>query len=143
MDEETSQRLHLHWARIAIRAAPEMIPASVKVAMGGWVYELPLWVENGLRVVFSPSLEIEKCGDGVPHGITVGGGSRGGGRETTRGSNVFRARGAAKRESYGPRRFSNFESRNGFWSGPHDRRVNRWNGPVGNGYYKSSLGQKF
>ncbi|KAI8555491.1 hypothetical protein RHMOL_Rhmol05G0176900 [Rhododendron molle] len=74
-----------------------MIPASIKVAMGGWVYKLPLSVENGPRVVFNPSQEqFEKVGDGIPLGITVGGERGEGGRKMTRGSNVFVARGAAK-----------------------------------------------
>ncbi|KAI8572483.1 hypothetical protein RHMOL_Rhmol01G0202700 [Rhododendron molle] len=33
-------------------ATPAKIPASVKVAMGDWLFELPLWVEKGPKVVF-------------------------------------------------------------------------------------------
>lgn len=52
VDDETKKRTHFCWARIAVTAAPAKIPASVKVAMGGWLFELPLWVEKGPKVVF-------------------------------------------------------------------------------------------
>ncbi|KAG5540961.1 hypothetical protein RHGRI_020999 [Rhododendron griersonianum] len=133
VDEETSMRLHLRWARIAVRAVPELIPRSVKVAVGGWTYELPLWVENGPTVVFNHSLELEKGGDGGPHGVTVGEGIGKGAREMTRGSDVFQASGSSNRSSYGLRSFSKFESRHGFESGPRreaSRRVSRLGLPV-------------
>lgn len=47
VDDETSQITHLKWARIAVQASPVTIPATVKIAVGGWQYEVPLWVEKG------------------------------------------------------------------------------------------------
>lgn len=57
MDEETRLRSHLRWARIVVRASLENIPSTVKIAMGGWTFEVPLWVEKGPRVVFQASVK--------------------------------------------------------------------------------------
>lgn len=53
VDDETKKRTHFRWARIAVTAAPAKIPASVKVVMGGWLFELPLWVEKGRKWCFN------------------------------------------------------------------------------------------
>ncbi|KAI8547767.1 hypothetical protein RHMOL_Rhmol07G0221100 [Rhododendron molle] len=58
VDEETRQRTHLQWARIAVRAPPENVPATVKIATGSWLFKVTLWVEKGPKVVFLPSLEV-------------------------------------------------------------------------------------
>lgn len=55
--DETGHRLHFRWARIAIWNVPDKIPVRVKVAVGGWLFELPLWVEKGPLVVFQPVME--------------------------------------------------------------------------------------
>lgn len=58
MDEDTRQRAHLRWARIAVQAPPKNIPATVKIAMGSWLFKVTLWVEKGPKVLFQPSLEV-------------------------------------------------------------------------------------
>ncbi|KAG5531627.1 hypothetical protein RHGRI_026296 [Rhododendron griersonianum] len=67
------QRTHLWWARIAVRAPPENIPATVKIAMGSWLFEVTLWVEKGPKVVFQPSLEVGLDRQRVVAGSSVGG----------------------------------------------------------------------
>ncbi|KAG5556986.1 hypothetical protein RHGRI_007290 [Rhododendron griersonianum] len=116
VDDNTRRRDNLRWARIAIRVAPEMIPAKVKVAMGGWVFDLPLWVEKGPLVVFQPALIVEKGGDEV---VTSGSSGRElvvHSLEKTRGGVSWRARGGWGNGSSGDRGFSKFESR--FSGGP-------------------------
>ncbi|KAF7130644.1 hypothetical protein RHSIM_Rhsim10G0065700 [Rhododendron simsii] len=101
VDDRMRRRDNLRWARIAVRAAPEMVPAKVKVMMGGWVFDLPLWVERGPIVVFQPALNVDKGGGGV---VTSG---CGGcelvvhSLEKTRGGISQRARGGWGEGSYG------------------------------------------
>ncbi|KAG5544106.1 hypothetical protein RHGRI_016751 [Rhododendron griersonianum] len=59
--------------RIAVRAPPENIPATVKIAMGSWLFEVTLWVEKGPEVLFQPSLGVCKEHQGVVAGSSVGG----------------------------------------------------------------------
>ncbi|KAH7860486.1 hypothetical protein Vadar_013942 [Vaccinium darrowii] len=73
VDDDTMQKKHLRWARIAVRAVPAKIPLTVKIAMGGWVFELPVWVEMGPKVVFQPNLELFEGGNGDSGGVGVGG----------------------------------------------------------------------
>ncbi|KAG5528718.1 hypothetical protein RHGRI_029397 [Rhododendron griersonianum] len=110
VDVDMRRRINLHWARIAVRAAPEKIPAKVKVAMGGWVFDLRVWVEKGRLVVFQPVLNIENGDMGVSN---LGSGGReltDHRMEKTRGGNSRRARGGWVNGSFRNRRFSNFES---------------------------------
>ncbi|KAH7850787.1 hypothetical protein Vadar_003015 [Vaccinium darrowii] len=72
VDDDTMQKKHLRWARIAVRAVPAKIPLTVKIAMGGWVFELPVWVEMGPKVVFQPNLELFEGGNGDSGGVRVG-----------------------------------------------------------------------
>ncbi|KAG5544182.1 hypothetical protein RHGRI_016810 [Rhododendron griersonianum] len=73
VDEDTRQQAHLRWARIAVWAPPENIPATVKIAMGSWLFEVTLWVEKGPEVLFQPSLGVCKERQGVVAGSSVGG----------------------------------------------------------------------
>ncbi|KAI8534897.1 hypothetical protein RHMOL_Rhmol10G0132300 [Rhododendron molle] len=111
VDDNTRRRDNLRWARIAIRAAPAMIPTKVKVAKGGWVFDLSLWVEKGPLVGFQPALNVGKGGGRV---VTFGSDGRElvvHSLEKTRGGVSRRARGGWGNGSYGDRGFSKSESR--------------------------------
>lgn len=110
VDVDTRQRKNLQWARITVRAAPEKIPAKVKVAMGGWVFDLPVWIEKGPLVVFQPVLNIDNGDVGVSN---LGSGGREltvHKTEKTCGGNSRRGRGGWVNGSFRDRGFSNFES---------------------------------
>ncbi|KAE9448055.1 hypothetical protein C3L33_20076, partial [Rhododendron williamsianum] len=56
------------------------LSASVLIALGGLVYEVPLWVEKGPRVIFQSDVVVERGGGGgfagVPEGPVVEGGRK-------------------------------------------------------------------
>lgn len=122
VDEDTRQRAHFRWARFAVRAIPALIPATVKIALGGWIYEVPLWVEKGPRVIFQSDVVFERGGGGGFAGVPEGPVVEGGRKKMTR---VGSARGASGERGvgfFGSRingRSSNFElgSDSGFGPG--------------------------
>ncbi|KAA8533983.1 hypothetical protein F0562_031500 [Nyssa sinensis] len=50
VDEATAGRAHLRWARILVRAAFGSIPATVKISLGSWRCEVPIWVGWGPQI---------------------------------------------------------------------------------------------
>lgn len=57
----------------------------MKIALGGWLFDLPLWVEKGPRVVFKLLRGKDLGGDGFSDVIAVSGGTAEGRKMMTRG----------------------------------------------------------
>ncbi|KAG5563761.1 hypothetical protein RHGRI_000082 [Rhododendron griersonianum] len=108
VDEDTRLRAHFQWARFAVRA----VPATVKIALGGWIYEVPLWVEKGPRVLSQSDVVVERGGGGGSAGVSEGPVVEGGRKKMTREGSARDASGERGVGLYGSRvnsRNSNFE----------------------------------